>query len=66
MCKEFLMKDRKSPKVTILNFFCPKMDDMNQYSCDSIMLLKYRKAPGIDCHGAFLVFGKVVLQDADL
>ena len=42
---------------------CRKLYDKNEKGCDIIKLLIYRKAPGINCHGAFLVFGKVVLQD---
>lgn len=34
------MKDKMKPKVTILNFYCPKMDDMNQNFCDIIKMLK--------------------------
>lgn len=63
MYKESLMIDKKKPKVTILNFYCPKMDDMNQNFCDIIKMLKYEKRHCAKMHGAFLVFRKVVLQD---
>ena len=63
MCKGFWMKDKMKPKVTILNFNCPNMDDMNQNLCDIIKMLKYEKRHCAKMHGAFLVFRKVVLQD---
>lgn len=40
MCKGFWMKDKMKHKVTILNYYCPKMDDMNQNFCDIIKMLK--------------------------
>lgn len=40
MCKKSLMKDKVKLKVTIFDFNCPKMDDMNQNFCDIIKMLK--------------------------
>ena len=63
MYKESLMIDKKKPKVTILNFYCPKMDDMNQNFCDIIKMLKCEKGTVLKKAWCFFSVQKGVLQD---